>query len=136
MLRFAPRKPVRPALQLTSLIDVVFLLLIFFLLTSSFVEQEGIDVDLPDISSATDELLPELIVNVDSNGVFYFDEREVDDEELFARLAVKLESAASDAVFIRADRRVPYDFVVQAMDIAKQAGAKQLLLVTEHRVEE
>jgi biopolymer transport protein ExbD len=131
MLRFPAKNRSRPTVHLTALIDIVFLLLIFFLLASSFVEQAGLTIQVPEIESEGTGLLPELVVQVDHNGNIYIDDTNVTQHQLMTILKLRLKSQSKDTVIIQADRRAQYEFVVQAVDAAKLAGAKNLILVTK-----
>ena len=130
-MRFPVKKRTRPTIHLTALIDIVFLLLIFFLLSSSFVDQQGVAIIVPEIESDESELLPDIIVQIDREGVFYFNRKVVEEDDLFYLLKDKLKSVSKYKVIIQADRRVEYDKVVQAIDVAKLAGAKDILLATQ-----
>lgn len=131
MMRFPVKKRTRPIIHLTALIDIVFLLLIFFLLTSSFVDQQGVAIIVPEIESEESELLPDIIIQIDQEGIFYFNRKVVEENNLFYLLKDKLKSASQNKVIIQADRRVEYDKVVRVIDIAKLAGAKDILLATK-----
>jgi len=131
MMRFPQKKRARPTIHLTALIDIVFLLLIFFLLASSFVDEQGVAIIVPEIESEGSEMSPDIIVQIDQNGIFYFDHIAVQEHHLINLLKDKLKSASKDKVIIQADRLVQYDKVVQAIDAAKLAGAKDILLVTK-----
>ena len=134
-MRFPSRKRKPPTIHLTALIDIVFLLLIFFLLTSNFVTQQGQTIQVPEVSTESAELLPDIMVRVDHAGSFYFNNVLVNDSILLRLLSQELARADKQHVAIQADRRVPYDRVVDAIDIAKQAGAKDFLLVTRQKHE-
>jgi len=133
MLRFPAKKRTRPTIHLTALIDIVFLLLIFFLLASSFVEQAGVAIIVPEIESEGAGLLPEIIVQIDQNGSILIDETTVNQRQLTTILKLRIKSLAKDTVVIQADRRVQYDTVVEVIDAAKLAGAKNLILVTKRK---
>jgi biopolymer transport protein ExbD len=133
MLRFPAKKRARPTIHLTALIDIVFLLLIFFLLASSFVEQAGLTIQVPEIESEGSGLLPELVVQVDQAGNFFIDDTNVNQRQLTTILKLRIKSLARDTVVIQADRRAQYDYVSQAIDAAKLAGAKNLVLVTRQK---
>ena len=130
MLVFAKRPPTRVNIHLTALIDMVFLLLIYFLLTSNFISREGIDVQLPRVDSQFAEVEERIVVKVDKDGRFLLEEREIPGPRLLRALQFRLQGGTG-AVIINADKRVVYDRVVEAMDIAKKAGATELLLATE-----
>lgn len=132
-MRFPIRKRSTPTIHLTALIDIVFLLLVFFLLTSNFVTQHGVSIQLPEVASKSKDLLPDIIVRVDHQGVFYFKGIAVTDDLLHNYIRNSLTVDKMAKVAIHADRRVAYDRVVDAIDIAKQAGAKDFLLVTHKK---
>lgn len=128
MLRFKARKRRQPAIQLTPLIDMVFLLLIYFLLTSAFITQSGLDVSLPRVRSLSGETESGVVVRVDARGVFHMDDRRIEAEGLSALLREALNARGTGEVTVEADRAVAYDRVVEALDAARSAGARTLFL--------
>jgi len=133
MLRFPAKDRVRPTVHLTALIDIVFLLLVFFLLASSFVEREGVAIIVPEIESSGSDALPRLVVSVDRDGRISVGGVVMDDRRLVDALRLRLGEVADDTVVVNADRRVEYDVVVRAIDAAKMAGAGSILLLTTRR---
>ena len=133
MLRFPAKTRTRPTIHLTALIDIVFLLLIFFLLTSTFVEQVGLHIEVPEIESESSGLLPELVVQVNHEGKFFIDDTQVTGSQLTLILKMRIKSTGKDTVVIQADRRAQYDNVADVIDAAKLAGAKNLLLVARQK---
>ena len=133
MLRFTKKKRSRPQIHLTALIDIVFLLLIFFLLASNFIKQQGVVIIVPEIESKTSDELPDLIVKIDGEGNVYVNEVIIDENKLFTVLKIKLKNTSQNTVVIHADRRVQYDKVMHAIDTAKLAGAEYLMLVTKQK---
>lgn len=133
MLRFSKRKTSRIGIQLTPLIDMVFLLLIYFLLTSNFIEQEGVDVSLPKVVNSSVYSEEAVLVVVDRAGLFYIDDQAIDDQEFGKLLRAHLSLSSAKSVVVKADKRVAYDRVAQALDIAKTSGALQLHLTVEKR---
>jgi biopolymer transport protein ExbD len=105
--------------DLTPMIDVVFLLLIFFMLYSSFVQVSGIQVDLPEVSGSGVGSIEKLVITVDRQNTFYFNERPMDWEDLQLRLAEFLARWEADTVIIRADRRTGYGEVARLMALAR-----------------
>ena len=128
IIKTRPRPKV--SLPLTALIDIVFLLLVYFLLTSSFVQRQGLELELPRAMSGTAVRAP-LPLQVEQNGEIFFEGRKIQGPELVNLLRERLSSAAEKRVLIEADRRAPLSAVVSAMDAARLAGAKSLSLVTE-----
>lgn len=133
MLRFPAKKYSRPTIHLTALIDIVFLLLIFFLLTSTFVEQVGLNIEVPEIESESSGLLPELIVQINHVGDIFIDDTHVNTSQLTLILKMRIKSLDKHTVVIQADRRAQYDNVAQVIDSAKLAGAKNIILVARQK---
>lgn len=118
-------------MPLTSLIDIVFLLLIYFLLTTNFMVDEGINVKLPQAKASAPQTEEVITVYVDEQGRAYLREREVPLNELFDRLQQMIGREKDRLVVIRADRSVILNHAVKVMDVAKAAGAGRLCLATE-----
>jgi len=116
---------------LTSLIDIVFLLLIYFLLTTNFMVDEGIQVKLPQANATSPQTEEEITIYVDSTGKVFMDNRAVPLNELFMIVKGKLGEKAGIPVVIKADKSVMLDKAVRVMDVAKAAGADRLILATE-----
>lgn len=132
MLRFK-RRTTRYGVQvpLTSLIDVVFLLLIYFLLTTNFLANEGIKVNLPRAKAVVDQIDPEITIHIDVNGKIYLQEVETTIPLLLNRLRTRLAAGSDPVVIVKTDRTVIVDKVVEVMDVVKAAGAQKMLLATE-----
>ncbi len=116
---------------LTSLIDIVFLLLIYFLLTTNFMVDEGIQVKLPQANATSPQTEEEITIYVDSTGKVFMDNRAVPLNELFMIVKGKLGEKAGIPVVIKADKSVMLNKAVRVMDVAKAAGADRLILATE-----
>jgi len=116
---------------LTSLIDIVFLLLVYFLLTTNFMVDEGIDVKLPQAQASKQQTQVEITVYVDEQGRTFLANKQLSLDELFNRLKTLLAKSDNGLVVIKADRRVVLNKAVAVMDVAKAAGAKRLCLATE-----
>lgn len=116
---------------LTSLIDIVFLLLIYFLLTTNFLTEEGIRVQLPQAVSTISREDQELIVTLSPEGDVYLGAKAVSLEDLLVIVRQRLEADPQTAVVLKADRKLVLDRVVQVMDTIKAAGAARLRLATE-----
>lgn len=134
MIPAVPQRPWQRAtvvMPLASLIDIVFLLLIFFLLTSNFLAQEGLDLRLPADERAAPLIEHELVVSLDKDGRVFIAGQEVDSGRLPEMLARLLEGRPNRNVVIRADKALALEFVVRAMAAARDAGADKLLLATQ-----
>jgi len=117
-------------LDMTSLIDVVFLLLIFFMVTTTFASRSGIGVKLPE--SKAKERPPSHVVELTltAKGALFLDKGRVAPGGLAAALAAAAKSHAGEVVVIRADAAVHHGRVVQAMDAARAAGFHKLAIAT------
>ena len=120
-------------LNLTPMIDVVFLLLIFFMLATTFMDPEReIDLDLPEAASslAQDTQRDELIINVMRDGVLKLGDHEVDRDGLLAELRRAARQNPEITVTIRGDRLVTHEVIVSVMDACGQAGLRNLAVGT------
>ena len=128
-----PRKRKRYEIQtpLTSLIDIVFLLLIYFLLTTNFMVDEGIDIKLPQAKAAAPQTQQEITLYVDKEGRAFLMNKEISLDAMFKDLRKMIGNNKNTLIVIKADRGVILNKVVRVMDIAKAAGAGRLCLATE-----
>ncbi len=116
---------------LTSLIDIVFMLLIYFLLTTNFMVDEGIKIKLPQAKAAAPQVATEITVYVDKEGQAYINEAKIGQDRLFKHLKELIGTERDKLVIIKADRGVVLNKAVKVMDLAKAAGAGRLCLATE-----
>ena len=122
-MRFRTRLQYENMISLPSMADIALLLISFFLLTSTFAKDAGLDISLP--SAASRDMLPRREINIwiTREGTVLLDRRPVAPEQLPAALAAALAQTSLKAVTIRGDQGVRYGVVVDIMDIAKQLGA-------------
>ncbi|MDZ7833442.1 MAG: biopolymer transporter ExbD [Desulfobacterales bacterium] len=130
-LTFKKREPYQIQAPLTSLIDIVFMLLIYFLLTTNFMVDEGIKVKLPQAKASAPQVQKEITIYVDESGQAYLMDQPVALDQLFTRLKNMIGSDENRLVVVKSDRRVILNKAVKVMDIAKAAGAGRLCLATE-----
>jgi biopolymer transport protein ExbD len=114
-----------------SLTDIVLLLLIYFMLSSSFIVQPGIKVKLPRAASGEVDTADKIFLTVTKAEQVFVNGQLVSREELGARLTALLKIAADKTVIIRADKDLTLEATVQVIDIAKMAGAEKFLIATE-----
>lgn len=134
-------QPEDPEISLTSLIDVVFLLLIFFMVSTTFEHQAVLKVDLPEASEvSTPENQPDSFeLVIDKNGQFYLNDRQLVDGSPQTVRAALIEAAGDDRnmpIVLRADSETPHHFVVTAMDVVAQLGFHKLSIAAERVREE
>ncbi len=109
-------------LNLTPLIDMVFILLIFFIVTSSFVKESGIEVNRPTAQSAERQERGNIIISVTKTGDIWIDRRKVDINALRANVERLHAENPEGSVIIAADKESQTGVLVQALDQARLAG--------------
>ena len=124
-----PRRQVR--IDISALIDVVFLLLIFFAVSTTFLETSGLDLELPSAETASTPAEQNITVWIGADGALRFDGRDLKLEDLEGGLHRALEQAERKFVVIMADRSARLDRVVAVMDLARKAGAEGLTIGSE-----
>ena len=126
-----PQQPARRSVPLASLLDVMFLLLIFFVTTSNFREvEQQLDVNLP-AAQAAQTAQPhstEVVINVKADGSMTVANSVLDEKELYSLLRELVVQFPNEKVIIRGDKDVPYQHIVTAMDTASLAGIKDIRL--------
>ena len=122
------REEISLGISIAPLIDIVFLLLIFFMLTSHFEIMSGIDVKLPGISErGSAQLMDTMIVAIDKTGDCYLREEKVALEDLYLRLKGRTEQKKMNLI-LQADRDVRHGHVVRVMDLANKAGVTSIII--------
>lgn len=129
------RKPSEePRIDLTPMVDVVFLLLIFFMISTTFVESPGISIKLPEASSQTVDREPrELKISLSRTGDIYYQDRKISLNQYKALLADHRADAGNTTVLLLADQEARHGKVVTLMDYAREAGFVKLAIATEQR---
>lgn len=133
MFLFRQRKTrPKPEINITPLVDVILQLVIFFLVTTTFVSMEtGAQVNLPSANFSRIEEAKTLTVTITENNSLYVDGGLVDWVELPKVLVAALRQDPEAVVVIEADKKVLHGTVVKAMDIARQAGAERMAIATQ-----
>lgn len=129
-MQIRPRKRKRPVINITSLIDVMFLLLIFFMVSTTFAEHPGIKLELPTASTAEPSKLEPLTLAIDKEGRMFLNEAPIEERALRENLETAGRKLDSTLV-LKADRNVPYGYVIRAMDISRQCGIRRIVSLTE-----
>lgn len=127
---FEPKNKPSVSFSAIGLTDIVLLLLIFFLLSSTFILQPGIQVDLPEAEVAETVEQQTLTITIQASGALYLNDEPVSLAELPARLQQALAAGAERDIILRADERVAFKRAVEVMDIAKRVGGSRFLVAT------
>jgi len=112
------------------MVDMLFLILLFFLVTSSFIEQPNIKLELPSTKYASTSKLEERTLTISQDGKLFFQNEPVERKELIAVLKNAFSKQDDKTLVLRADKNVAYGAVVDIMDAAKGAGLRRIVAPT------
>jgi biopolymer transport protein ExbD len=139
-LKFRRQRADEVSVNLTPLIDVVFLLLIFFMVSTSFTKETHLTIDLPEASGESRVEQPEQIeILISESGSYTINSRQLVDEHLGTLKSAIQQASAGDTslpMVITADAQTPHQAVVRAMDAAGQMGFVHLSITTKQPSEE
>jgi len=130
-LKFRDYRRVKAQAGLTAMIDIIFLLLIFFVLSSSFVLQPAIQIKLPKTLTSQLPVRKEIVVIIARDNRVFINNKLTKYTDIFAQFQKESRIQPNGTVVIRADRDVSHGFVVKVMDVVKQAGFPNLAIATE-----
>jgi len=130
-MEFERGKRIRMHLDIAPLIDIVFLLLIFFMLTANFIMQPGIKITLPKAKTSKPQEEENIIVFITKDNRIYLNDREINIDELRDALEEKLKTARKKTVVLKADERINLGLAERVMDVAKEAGTEGLVISTQ-----
>ncbi|RUO59501.1 ExbD/TolR family protein [Pseudidiomarina insulisalsae] len=119
------------AIDMTPMLDIVFIMLIFFIVTTSFVKEAGIDVNKPEASQAQKKPSANIFIAIRANGEVWMDKRMVDVERVGANIERLLAEQPTDIVVIQADKEAKHGVVVEVMDQIKEAGIDKISIAAE-----
>ena len=131
MRRRRAKKEVASEVNLTPMLDVVFIMLIFFIVTASFVKEAGIDVTRPPAATAERKERGNILVAITENNQIWIDRRPVDPKALRANIERLHAENPQGSVVIQADKEAKTGLLVQVMDAARMAGVKNVSLAAD-----
>jgi biopolymer transport protein ExbD len=117
--------------DLTPMLDVVFIMLIFFIVTSTFVKESGVDVTRPNAETAVPTDASSIQIGITSNNQIYFDKRLVDKRAVRANIEKGLAESPGAAVIIIADALSNTETLIEVMDQSRLAGAENISVATD-----
>jgi len=118
-------------LNITSLIDVMFILVIFFMVSSTLVVHPGMRVKVPDAKNGQTVQQQKLTAYIDENNNIYLNSEKVDKLQLKSNIAQYIANGGTPHITIKADKSVNYGNIVQVIDISKEAGIQDISFATK-----
>ena len=130
-MRLLEKPPKKIALNITPLIDVLFILIIFFTVSSTFLEQPGIELKLPDAESSQTYTTQKVVIYVDKNETIYLNDEQVNIDFLVEYVQAKLAEQKEKSVVLRADTEVDHGTIINIMDLLRKKGIYKIVVSTE-----
>ena len=118
-------------INITPMLDVVFIMLIFFIVTASFVKEAGIDVNRPDAETAVRQERANILIAISENNEIWIDQRMVDPRALRANIERLHAENPEGSVVIQADKKAITETLSQVMDAARQAGVYNVAIAAQ-----
>ena len=129
-MQFRIKRYIKPVINIASLVDVLFLLLIFFMVTSAFVEQPNIKLELPSTRHSEVSKMNNMVLSIARDGKLFLQGRPVDKKNLEKELRRVVLDTGDEVLVLKADKFVPYGVVIDIMDAAKGAGFRKVIAPT------
>jgi biopolymer transport protein ExbD len=127
-MRFKGRTPFLSGMESTAMADIIFLLLIFFLLSSSFILQTGIKITLPEVTRPEADERQQIVVTLTRDDQVFINDKKITWSVLRSELEKSLKASASGTVIVKGDTDVSLGRTVEVMDIARELGADRLAI--------
>ena len=131
MRRRRERRKTESEVNLTPMLDVVFIMLIFFIVTASFVKEAGIDISRPSAATAVRKERGNILIAITANDQIWMDRRQVDPRALRANIERMHAENPQGSVVIQADREAKTGLLVEVMDAARMAGVTNVSLAAD-----
>jgi biopolymer transport protein ExbD len=128
--KFTVRISEESEINLTPMIDIVFIMLIFFIVTTSFVKESGIKVNTPNASTSKVQKNANIIVAVKSNGEIWVDKQEIELQNLSAAIKRLVANSSKAAVIVKADKNTLTGITVKVIDQIRMAGILNVSIAT------
>ena len=133
MRRKASSQEDEAAIDMTPMLDIVFIMLIFFIVTATFVKESGIDVNRPDANTATQQDRASILIAIDDTGAVFIDRRRVELDAVRANIERLHAENPQGTVVIQADENASTKQLVAVMDASREAGVYDVAIATERR---
>lgn len=125
-MAISPKNKINPTFSLSSMTDIIFLLLIFFMVSSTFIQTKGIMVEKPESKTAASEPVI-VIISIDKYGAYYYEQERASLQEIESKLVLKKRLDKNISVSVNAEKTVSIEQLVKLMDIARRNDIKLVL---------
>lgn len=123
-----PKKKV--SLNLTSLIDVLFILIIFFVVSSTFLEQPGIKLNLPEAETSEAHAVQKVVLYIDQDEHLFLNDDPITEEEVADRVEQMISAQTDKSIVLKADDKVTHGLVIRIMDALRKKGIYKIVIST------
>lgn len=120
-------------IDITPMLDVVFIMLIFFIVTASFVKESGIEVNRPDANTASAKPSASILIAINELGEIWINKRKIDEGQVRANIERLHAENPQGTVVVQADEEAKTKVLVAVMDAAREAGVNDVSLATEKK---
>ena len=118
-------------INITPMLDVVFIMLIFFIVTATFIKEAGIDVNRPDAATAVKQEKANILIAIGPNNDIWIDRRQVDIRSVRPNIERMHAENPQGSVVIQADKESKTDTLIQVMDASRQAGVYNVAIAAQ-----
>jgi biopolymer transport protein ExbD len=129
-MKLSIKKPKQITMNLTPLIDVLFILIIFFTVSSTFLEQPGIELKLPEAESSEGHTAQKIIIYVDKNRNIFLNDQIVSINNLISEIQKLVNLQKDKSIVIKADAEVEHGVIIHVMDLLRQQGIYKIVVST------
>lgn len=130
-MNFETRSRIKPELNLTPLVDVVFLLLIFFMLTSTMIKPSAIEIALPSSSSSQSIDQKDIVISISPNDQYYLDGKEITKVDLESELKLVAQNNSKPNISLEVANNATAQQMVSAMDLLRNSGLENFAIATK-----
>lgn len=129
-MKLTDSKKRKVTVNLTSLIDVLFILIIFFSVSSTFLEQPGIELKLPEAESSESHTTQKVIIYVDNSENLFLNDEMVSINNLTDEVKKLVEAQSDNSIVLKADSQVSHGMVIRIMDMLRRQGIYKIVVST------
>lgn len=132
-MNFKKSRKIQAKIDMTPMVDVVFLLVVFFMVSTTFIMNPGLKIDLPKSKTADAQPQKDLILTIKPDGQIYLNRTKVTLKQLPRLLAQKVKAENKDMIIIKGDKYIKYQQLINVMDAARSVGITKINLATEKK---